>query len=111
MLYSGVQMKWWSRVCAGAVFATFAPMLLQAQDVMRITESGARGSCRCKVEPEHPAMARQVRVEGKVQIDVTIDPNGVVENVKVLHGNALLSNSAVSAIKKWKFTPFPGVGK
>jgi protein TonB len=80
---------------------------LSAQEVvLRVTESEARRAIVKKVEPEYPAMARQVRMSGQVQLDVLIDASGNVETVKVLKGNALLSNSAVTAMKKWKFAPF-----
>jgi TonB family protein len=82
---------------------------VRAQDtVLRITEGEARKAVVKKIEPEYPAMARQVRMSGQVQVDVLIDLSGNVETVKVLKGNSLLSNSAVTALKKWKFTPFTG---
>jgi protein TonB len=103
-----------SRVGSAAVLAALGLLActarLRAEDVLRITESVARKAVVKKVEPEYPAMARQVRLSGQVQVDVLIDASGNVENVRVLKGNALLSNSAVSALKKWKFTPFVGAG-
>ena len=83
---------------------------LRAQEaVLRVTESEARRAVVKKVEPEYPAMARQVRMSGQVQVDVLIDVSGNVETVKVLKGNALLSSSTVTALKKWKFAPFTGL--
>src|ERR1700719_3928785 len=83
--------------------------LLPAQDaLLRVSESDARKAVVKKVEPEYPAMARQIRLSGQVQVDVVITESGAVEKVSVLKGNVLLSNSAVSALKKWKFTPFAG---
>jgi protein TonB len=85
---------------------------LQAEDVtVRISESDARKAAIKRVEPEYPAMARQVRLSGQVQVDVLIGPNGLVEKCTVLKGNVLLSNSAVSALKKWKFAPFSSEGQ
>jgi periplasmic protein TonB len=86
--------------------------LLQADEasVLRIAESDARKAVLKKVDPEYPAMARQVRLTGQVQVDVLIAPTGAVEQVNILRGNALLSGSAVSALKKWRFTPFTGAG-
>src|ERR1700674_469251 len=83
--------------------------LLPAQDpLLRVSESEARRAIVKKVEPEYPAMARQIRLSGQVQVDVVIAETGAVEKVSVLKGNVLLSNSAVSALKKWKFSPFAG---
>jgi len=77
---------------------------------MRVSELDARRAVIKKVEPEYPAMARQVRLSGRVQVDVLIDAAGNVEKVTVLQGNVLLSNSAANALKKWRFTPFTGTG-
>jgi TonB family protein len=83
--------------------------LLAAQDaLLRVSEFEARKAIIKKVDPEYPAMARQVRLSGKVQVDVVIAETGSVEKVSVIKGNVLLSNSAVYALKKWKFTPFAG---
>ena len=82
---------------------------LPAQDaLLRVSEGDARRAIVKKIEPEYPAMARQIRLSGQVQVDVVIAETGAVEKVSVLKGNVLLSNSAVSALKKWKFTPFAG---
>jgi TonB family protein len=80
---------------------------LRAQGALvRVSETEARRAVVKKVEPEYPAMARQIRLSGQVQVDVVIAETGAVEKVNVIKGNVLLSNSAVSALKKWKFTPF-----
>jgi protein TonB len=92
-------------------FLTFASAIANAEIVLRVAEADARKSVIKKVEPEYPAMARQVRMTGVVQVDITIDPTGAVEKTQVISGNALLSGSAVSAVKKWKFTPFTAEGK
>jgi protein TonB len=85
--------------------------LLADDTTVRISESDARRAAVKRVEPEYPAMARQVRLSGQVQVDVLIDVNGAVEKCTVLKGNVLLSNSAVTALKKWRFTPFSAAGQ
>ena len=55
--------------------------------------------------PEYSAVARQLKVTGHVEVEATVGADGAVEGVKVLSGNPLLTNSTVSAVKKWKFTP------
>jgi len=64
-----------------------------------------------KPAPEYTAVAKQMKVSGRVELEVTIDTDGSVENVKALTGNPLLTGSAVSAVKKWKFTPFTANGQ
>ncbi|MEO7653174.1 MAG: energy transducer TonB [Bryobacteraceae bacterium] len=79
--------------------------------VLRVSETDARKSLVKKIDPEYPAMARQVRMTGTVQLDITIDASGGVEKTQIISGNALLSGSAISAVKKWRFTPFQSEGK
>ena len=62
-----------------------------AQDtVVRIAEDEAKKLAINKVNPEYPAMAKQMRLSGKVQVDCVIDTDGGVEQVKVVNGNPLL---------------------
>jgi TonB family protein len=43
------------------------------------------------------------QIGGTVRLEITISPKGNVENAKVLGGNPILAESAVAAVKKWKF--------
>jgi protein TonB len=59
-----------------------------------------------KPSPEYSAIARQMKVSGRVEVEITVAPSGEVESVRALSGNPLLTTSAIAAVKKWKFTPF-----
>jgi len=59
-----------------------------------------------RIEPEFPAMARQLKLSGAVEIEVVIAENGTVESVKPISGNPVFTKSATDAIKRWKFKPF-----
>ena len=78
---------------------------------VRITEVQARRAAVSMVVPDYPPLARQMRLTGHVEVDTFIDTDGNVERTQVLVGNALLSSAAVTALKKWKFTPFSADGK
>lgn len=85
---------------------------ISGQDkVLRVTEKELRGAAKYKVDPEYPAVARQIRLTGDVELEVGLDPSGAVEDVKVLRGNTLLVGSSVQAMRKWKFTPFRADGQ
>lgn len=73
---------------------------------MRLAEEEVRQAATSKVDPEYAPLARQLRIEGEVQVEVTIAPSGAVEKVSVVRGNTLLSSAVVSAVKRWKFNPF-----
>lgn len=59
-----------------------------------------------RFDPEYTETARKGRVSGIVIVEAIIDRHGNVDRVKVVKGLPLgLSDSAVQAVKKWKFKP------
>lgn len=73
---------------------------------MRVTMGDALNAAVSKPSPDYSPVARQMKVSGTVEVEAFIAPDGTVETVKVVTGNPLLTSSAVTAVKKWKFTPF-----
>jgi protein TonB len=72
----------------------------------RITPGEALSAAVTKVQPEYPVMAKQLKITGSVELDVTIGENGSVETVTPVSGNPVLTKPAADALKKWKFKPF-----
>jgi len=57
-----------------------------------------------RVEPVYTDVARKARISGVVIIETIIDRNGNVTDARVLKGLPLgLDQSALEAIKRWKF--------
>ena len=61
--------------------------------------------------PRYPAAARSMRTVGVVRVDVTVNEQGEVEEVRNADGPSLLQTAAKDAIKKWKFKPFVREGQ
>ena len=59
-----------------------------------------------KTAPIYPPMARNARVSGTVVIQATISRNGTIENPRVVSGPAMLRQSALDAVKTWRFRPY-----
>jgi len=78
---------------------------------IQVPTAAALAAALTKPEPEYPSAARQLKVTGDVQVEITIGEEGQVEEVKVLHGNALLSDSVIKTLRRWKFKPFQDSGK
>jgi TonB family protein len=55
--------------------------------------------------PEYPELARQMNIKGIARVMVTINPDGVVREVKEVGGHPLLIDALVRAVKKWKYEP------
>ena len=73
---------------------------------MRISQGVSQGLIIKKVSPDYPPQARQLRIEGAVQLEATISKEGKVSNVKVLGGHPILARAASEAVKQWKYKPY-----
>ena len=59
-----------------------------------------------RVEPEYTADAREKKIEGTVLLSLTIDHDGVPQNVQVKRSlYPSLDQSAVDCVRKWRFEP------
>jgi TonB family protein len=58
-----------------------------------------------RVEPVYPALARQTRVQGTVRLHAIIGTDGRVEELEVVSGHPLLIQSALDAVRKWRYAP------
>jgi protein TonB len=58
-----------------------------------------------KVDPLYPEMARQAHIQGDVVLEATVGVTGEVQTVKVLKSVAMLDQSAMDAVKKWRYSP------
>lgn len=55
--------------------------------------------------PEYPALARQARVEGVVNLEAIIAVDGTIRSVRLVRGPALLAAAAIAAVRTWRYTP------
>jgi protein TonB len=94
-----------------AFFATLLSTGCAMAQELHVSQSEAVKAAKEKPQPDYPAMAKQLHLEGNVQVQAHISESGAVEEVKPVTGNAVLANAAMSALRKWKFTPFTADGK
>jgi TonB family protein len=59
-----------------------------------------------RVAPVYPPQARELRLEGTVVLTATVMEDGTVRDIKVVNGSPLLAQSAVDAVKHWRYKPF-----
>jgi protein TonB len=79
---------------------------LSAQDrPIRVGGVVAQANRISWVDPVYPAEAKQNRVQGKVELEITIDKEGRVSDVTVAGGPAELIRSAVDAVRQWVYRP------
>ena len=63
------------------------------------------------VPPVYPSLARQQHIQGQVLVDALVDVNGRVSSMKVVSGPAMLHQSAMDALRQWKYQPATLDGK
>ena len=89
-----------------------AAFALSAQDgLKKVSAAEANAAISNKTAPEYPALGRQLKLEGKVELEAVVTETGTVEKVNIVSGNPVLTKPAVEAVKHWKFTPFIIDGK
>jgi len=59
-----------------------------------------------RIEPVYPAQASAKRLQGTVILSAMVMEDGTVSDIKVLAGAPPLSQSAVDAVKQWRYKPF-----
>ncbi|HET9838629.1 MAG TPA: energy transducer TonB [Candidatus Angelobacter sp.] len=85
-----------AHLCLLVVFALFSYSTL-AQTTTRKLKN--------RVEPQYPDLARRNNITGSVRLELLIATDGKVKDIKVLGGNPVLVQAAVTAVTKWKYEP------
>ncbi|HLK64914.1 MAG TPA: energy transducer TonB [Bryobacteraceae bacterium] len=83
-----------------------------AQDALKkATRAEGESAAISKVEPAYPPVARQLKIQGMVELEAVVSAIGEVEKVNIVSGNPVLTKPAAEALKKWKFRSFLVDGK
>jgi protein TonB len=75
------------------------PRILRTSVVME-------GNLIHRVEPQYPAIARQIRLQGSVILKAIISREGNIERIDVASGQTLLARAATDAVQQWKYRPY-----
>jgi len=58
-----------------------------------------------RVEPIYPALPKQIHREGRVELHALISTRGTIESLEVVTGDPLFIQSALSAVREWRYRP------
>jgi protein TonB len=72
----------------------------------RVSPGVAQGNLLRKVNPHYPREAKENHVQGDVILQVTIDREGNVGNLRVVSGTPVLADAALDAVRQWKYRPY-----
>ena len=73
---------------------------------VRISSGVAEGLIRHKVDPVYPQKARENHITGDVLLKAVIDRQGDITNIELVRGDPILAESAIKAVKQWKYRPY-----
>jgi len=62
-----------------------------------------------RVAPTYPEIARRLKIAGVVRLEVTVEADGKVSDLKPVSGNHLLETAAEDAVRNWRFAPGAGI--
>ena len=102
---------------AGACLIALALMqIVAAQSTEKIYHIGDQGvtppKLLTKTEPVYTDEARNEKIQGVVELSVEIDTDGLAQNIQVVRSlDDGLDQSAVSAVRQWRFKPGEKDGK
>jgi len=56
-------------------------------------------------KPIYPPLAKQARIQGTVRLQATISRDGTIQELQVISGHPLLVQSALDAVRQWRYQP------
>src|SRR6266545_3488778 len=84
----------------GAALVTTRPLVAQTRD-----QTTAERKVVARVEPEYPETLKRLYIGGVVRVEAVVSAAGAVESTQLLGGSPILGQSAMKAIKQWKYVP------
>jgi len=78
---------------------------------VQVSQGISGGQLLSSTLPEYPAAARHLRLAGEVVLEATVMEDGTVGAIKVIKGSPPLAQSAVDAVKNWRYQPYELNGK
>lgn len=59
-----------------------------------------------KIQPLYPPLAKQARISGSVVLQAVISKDGSIQQLRVVSGHPMLVQSALDAVKQWRYKPY-----
>src|SRR5213594_413108 len=76
------------------------------RETLKVSQGVSQGLLVKRVQPVYPPQARQMHLEGTVQLLASIRKDGSISGVKQVSGDSILGRAAVDAVRQWKYKPY-----
>ena len=73
---------------------------------IKVSAGVVAGNLQTKIDPVYPAIAKANRIAGTVILHAVISKSGSIENLQVISGHPMLTQSALEAVRRWKYKPY-----
>ena len=97
--------KRFTSLLLAGLFAVLFSSLAKAEFPQARDHSSSERRVVNRIEPEYPETLKRLYIGGIVRIQVTVDPSGRVASTELLGGSPILGQSAMKAVKQWKYVP------
>lgn len=91
---------------SGIVSAVPTAMPTATASTLKISQGVSQGLLIKKVTPRYPQNALSMRIQGAVNLEATINKEGIIKNLKVVSGDPTLGRAAAEAVKQWRYKPY-----
>jgi len=95
-----------NQAISGIMSTAAASLPHQAAQQLKVSQGVSQGLLIKSVPPVYPALARQMRVQGSVELLANIGKDGSITKVTALSGDSVLAHAAIDAVKQWKYKPY-----
>jgi protein TonB len=73
---------------------------------VKVSQGVTSGLLVRKVQPTYPPLAKQARISGAVVLQAVIGKDGTIQNLRAVSGHPMLIQSAIDAVRQWKYKPY-----
>jgi periplasmic protein TonB len=73
---------------------------------IKVSQGVTSGLLVRKVQPAYPPLAKQARISGSVVLQAVIGKDGTIQNLRAVSGHPMLIQSAIDAVRQWKYKPY-----
>ena len=94
------------KTIAGLVGNTPLPMPKRAPEILKVSQGITEGMLLTRVKPIYPPQAVQMHKQGMVLLSANISKNGSISDTKLIKGDPILAQAALTAVKQWKYKPY-----
>jgi TonB family protein len=105
-LYQEFKVQEDSKVDRGMMLGDTTPHAPSQPDKVRVPGAEQQAKLVTKVNPVYPPAAKLAHVQGRVELETTLSTDGVPVDIRVVSSPSDdLSQSALEAVRQWRYTP------